>query len=106
MLVLAGGGLSITGALVVYGALTGRLAAMMAAIFKPTDLQVGLGPVAATPDHAGRDAAGNLVPYYDGTPGHQLPSIPGFTPSKPAPGPGKIDGTPGHRLPSIPGVTP
>lgn len=41
MLILAGGGLSITGALVVYGALTGRLAAMLAAVFRPADLNTG-----------------------------------------------------------------
>lgn len=43
MLILAGGGLSITGALVVYGSLTGRLAAMLAAVFKPSDLTSDYG---------------------------------------------------------------
>lgn len=41
MLILAGGGLSLVGALTVYGALTGRLAAMLAAAFKPADLSTG-----------------------------------------------------------------
>lgn len=41
MLILAGGGLSLVGALTVYGALTGRLAAMLAAAFKPADLNTG-----------------------------------------------------------------
>jgi hypothetical protein len=98
VLTLAGGGLAVTGLLVVFGSLTGRLAAMLAAGFKPADLEPDNGARAATPDRAGRDAAGNLIPYYDGTPGHQLPPIPGVTPSKPTPAPGK--------LPTIPGVTP
>lgn len=41
MLLLAGAGLSVTGALVTFGALTGRLAAMLAAVFKPGDLASG-----------------------------------------------------------------
>jgi hypothetical protein len=35
---IVGGALLVTGALVVYGALTGRLAAMVAAVVKPDDL--------------------------------------------------------------------
>lgn len=41
MLVLAGGTLGTTGLLVVFGALTGRLAAILAAAFKPADLEPG-----------------------------------------------------------------
>jgi hypothetical protein len=43
MLILAGGGLSVAGALVVYGSLTGRLAAMLAAVFKPGNLTTDFG---------------------------------------------------------------
>lgn len=49
MLILAGGGMSIAGALVVYGALTGRLAAMLAAVFKPDDLAEGFGGYTVRP---------------------------------------------------------
>lgn len=41
MLLLAGVGLAGTGALVTFGALTGRLAAMLAAVFVPADLSTG-----------------------------------------------------------------
>lgn len=43
-------------------------------------------------------------PFYDGTPGHQLPTIPGLTPGPTRTTP--ANPPPGVQLPTIPGLTP
>jgi hypothetical protein len=53
---LAGLGIATTGLLVVFGALTGRLAAMVAAVAKPSDLATSGSYVNGTPDF-GHNAA-------------------------------------------------
>jgi hypothetical protein len=98
MLLLAGAGLSVTGALVTYGALTGRLAAMLAAVFRPRDLASGYYvapgatdvlntvniPAGTKPQTAGGtttsvpDFLGSLIPGYNSTPAAELPRAGGL----------------------------
>ena len=72
---VVGGGLVLTGALVVYGALTGRLAAMIAALVRPADLTDSLasqgGAVAgtgSTPDVPAPGQKPGTPPQFPGAP--------------------------------------
>lgn len=111
MLVLAGGGLAVTGLLVVYGSLTGRLGAMLAAVFKPDDLEGGFTSSTGetlgqflTPGLPGGGKAGGTVvttpvgPVIRDDPIGTL--FPGF-PGTPAPviAPAPVSSNPGRAFP-------
>lgn len=109
MLILAGGGMATAGALVVFGALTGRLAAMMAAVFKPADLSTGyyVRPGAVDPLNTTAPQPGNGGAQPDGLGGFiaglgsgTAPAGVGY-PAVPAP---QVAPAPAQQLPPLPGT--
>ncbi|HUX68900.1 MAG TPA: hypothetical protein VMV41_00150 [Cellulomonadaceae bacterium] len=125
MLILAGGGMSIAGALVVFGALTGRLAAMAAAVFKPADLSTGyyvrpgaVDPLAppgtvqpgnggAQPNGLGGYLGGLTAgtnPYPQPVPAPQVAPEPAAPAQQLPPLPGTQKSVPGGALQSLAGI--